>query len=105
MQNFLKEEKQLAVSGYQVLVKYDGDGEVKRFKGRLVAQGFSQKYGIDYEETSSPVARFSSIHTILAYAAQRGMLVHQMDVITAFLNGDLKEGINQLAIFNLGKRT
>ena len=72
-------------------VKYDGNGEVERFKGRLVAQGFSQKYGIDYEETFSPVARFSSIRTILAFAARRGMLVHQMDVITAFLNGDLKE--------------
>ena len=74
-------------------VKYDGKGEVERFKGRLVAQGFSQKYGIDYEETFSPVARFSSIRTILAYAAQNNMLVHQMDVITAFLNGDLKEDI------------
>ena len=74
-------------------VKYDGDGKVNRFKGRLVAQGYSQRYGIDYEETFSPVARFSSIRTILAYAAERGMLVHQMDVITAFLNGDLKEEI------------
>ena len=74
-------------------VKYDGNGEVDRFKGRLVAQGFSQKYGIDYEETFSPVARFSSIRTLLAYAVQHRMLVHQMDVITAFLNGDLKEEI------------
>ena len=74
-------------------VKYDGEGKVDRFKGRLVAQGYSQKYGIDYEETFSPVACFSSIRTILAYAAERGMLVHQMDVITAFLNDDLKEEI------------
>ena len=41
---------------------YDGNGEVERLKGRLAAQGFSQKYCIDYEETSSPVPRFSSIN-------------------------------------------
>ena len=68
-------------------VKYDGNGEVERFKGKLVAQGFSQNCGTDYEETSSPVARFSLICTILAYAAQRCMLVHQI------FKGDLKEDI------------
>ena len=74
-------------------VKYDGIGEVKSFKGRLVAQGFSQKYGIDYDEVFSPVARFSSIRTLLAFAVERKMLIHQMDVVTPFLNGDLKEEI------------
>ena len=74
-------------------VKYDGKGDVDRFKGQLLAQGYSQKYGIDYDETFSPVPRFSSIRTLLAYAAEQGMLVHQMDVVTAFLNGDLKEEI------------
>ena len=74
-------------------MKYDGKGRVDRFKGRLVAQGYSQKYGIDYDETFSPVARFSSIRTLLAFAVQRGMLIYQMDVVTAFLNGDLKEEI------------
>ena len=74
-------------------VKYDSQGETKRFKGRLVAQGFLQKYGIDYDEIFSPVARLSSIRSLLAYATERGMLIHQMDVVTAFLNGDLKEEI------------
>ena len=74
-------------------VKYDSNGQVKRFKGRLVAQGYSQKYGIDYDETFSPVARFSSIRTLLAFAVEMGMQIHQMDVVTAFLNGDLKEEI------------
>ena len=74
-------------------VKYDGAGQVERYKGRLVARGFSQKYGIDYDETFSPVARFSSIRTLLSYAVEKGMQVHQMDVVTAFLNGDLKEEI------------
>ena len=74
-------------------VKYDGKGLVERFKGRLVAQGYSQKYGIDYDETFSPVARFSSIRTLLAFAVEMEMQIHQMDVVTAFLNGDLKEEI------------
>ena len=74
-------------------VKYDGKGNVERFKGRLVAQGYSQKYGIDYEETFSPVAHFSFICSIIAYAVEQKMLIHQMDVVTAFLNGDLKEDI------------
>ena len=74
-------------------VKYDGQGEVKSFKGRLGAQGFSQKYRIDYDEVFSPVARFSSVCTLLAFAVERKMLIHQMDVVTAFLNGDLKEEI------------
>ena len=74
-------------------VKYDGKGKVERFKGRLVAQGYSQKYGIDYDETFSPVARYSSIRTLLAFAVEMGMQIHQMDVVTAFLNGDLKEEI------------
>ena len=74
-------------------VKYDGQGGVERYKGRLVAQGFSQQYGIDYKETFSPVARYSSIRTILAYAVEHNMLVHQMDVVTAFLNGEIQEDI------------
>ena len=74
-------------------VKYGSDGKVERFKGRLVAKGYAQQYGIDYEETFSPVVRFSSIRLLLAYAVQNDMLVHQMDVVTAFLNGKLEEEI------------
>jgi len=74
-------------------VKHDSEGQVERFKGRLVAKGYSQKYKIDYDETFSPVVRFSSIRTLLAYAVQRGMIIHQMDVVTAFLNGELNEEI------------
>jgi len=74
-------------------VKDDNEGQVERFKGRLVAKGYSQKYGIDYNETFSPGVRFSSIRTLLAYAVQRGIIIHQMDVVTAFLNGELNEEI------------
>jgi len=64
-------------------VKYNCEGRVEHLKGRLVAKGCAQKYGIDYE-TFSPVVRFSSIHMLLAYAVQNEMLIHQMDVVTAF---------------------
>ncbi len=64
-------------------VKHDGCGKIERFKGRLVAKGYSQKYGIDFEETFAPV-RFSSIRTLLAFAVSNGMVVHQMDVEPRF---------------------
>ena len=73
--------------------KHYSEGRVKRFKARLVAKGYAQKYGIDYDETFSPVVRFSSIRTLLAFAVQKNMVVHQMDVVTAFLNGQLDEDI------------
>ena len=67
--------------------KHGEDGSVVRYKGRLVPKGYSQKYGEDYVETFAPVVRFSSIRVLLAQAIQNDMLVHQMDVQTAFLNG------------------
>ena len=74
-------------------IKYKSDGRVERFKARMVAKWYSQKYGINYDETFSPVVRFSSIRALLAYAVQNDMPVHQMEVVTAFLNGKLDEEI------------
>uniref|UniRef100_A0AAV1TYA3 Reverse transcriptase Ty1/copia-type domain-containing protein n=1 Tax=Peronospora matthiolae TaxID=2874970 RepID=A0AAV1TYA3_9STRA len=74
-------------------VKENQDGEVERFKARLVAKGFSQKFGVDYEETFAPVAKFTSIRVVLSMAAKYGLMLHQMDVKTAFLNGSLNEDI------------
>ena len=74
-------------------VKHDGNGKVNCFKGRLVAQGFSQRHGVDYEEIFSPVVHLSSIRTLLAFAAKKKLHVHQMDVVSAFLNGELEEEI------------
>lgn len=62
-----------------------------RSKGRLVAKGYSQKAGINYEETFSPVVQLASIWVLMGYTVQNDMIAHQMDVTTAFLNGELKE--------------
>ena len=74
-------------------VKYKADGSVERHKARLVTKGCSQKPGLDYEETFSPVAKYTSIRSLLAIANQLNLEVHQMDVSTAFLNGELEEEI------------
>ncbi len=64
-----------------------------RYKARLVAQGFSQQPGVDYEETYAPVARFNTIRMMVALVASTGQLLHQVDVETAFLHGCLKEEV------------
>lgn len=74
-------------------VKRDASGSVERYKARLVIKGYSQVKGIDYDETYSPVARYCSIRFLLAMAAKYKMIIHQMDAVTAFLQGDLTEEI------------
>ncbi|KAI3472572.1 hypothetical protein Pfo_029356 [Paulownia fortunei] len=69
------------------------DGEVATYKARLVAKGYTQKQGIDYEETFSPVAMLKSIRILLAISAYYDYEIWQMDVKTAFLNGNIKEEI------------
>jgi hypothetical protein len=66
---------------------------VVRNKSRLVAQGFSQKEGINYEETFAPVARLEAIMILLAFSVAKGFKLHQMDVKSAFLNGVLEEEV------------
>ncbi|KAF2347866.1 Integrase catalytic core [Trinorchestia longiramus] len=69
------------------------DGNVCSYKARLVAQGYAQKFGVDYDETFSPVVRFESVRAVLALAAKHNLQLHHMDVATAFLNGELSEEI------------
>ena len=73
--------------------KVDANGIVECYKVRLVAQGCTQEFGLDYEETFSPVVRFESIRSVVALGAQHKLQLHQMDVSTAFLHGELSEEV------------
>ncbi|KAJ4793822.1 Pol [Rhynchospora pubera] len=73
--------------------KLSEDGIVVRNKARLVAQGFKQQEGIDFEETFAPVARLESIRMLLAFAANKGFTLFQMDVKSVFLNGWIDEEV------------
>nr|GEW72900.1 retrovirus-related Pol polyprotein from transposon TNT 1-94 [Tanacetum cinerariifolium] len=74
-------------------VQLDELGGILKIKARLVARGYRQEEGIDFEESFAPVARLEAIRIFLAYAAHRNMVVYQMDVKTAFLNSNLREDV------------
>nr|GFA21975.1 zinc finger, CCHC-type [Tanacetum cinerariifolium] len=69
------------------------DGTIDKFKARLVIQGFRQKEGIDYFDTYAPVARITTNRLLLALVAIQNLVIHQMDVKTTFLNGDLDKEV------------
>ncbi|GJW11411.1 retrovirus-related pol polyprotein from transposon TNT 1-94 [Tanacetum coccineum] len=74
-------------------VKKDEFGSVLKNKARLVAQGFMQEEGIDFEESFAPVVRIEAICIFVANAANKNMMIYQIDVKTSFLNGELKEEV------------
>jgi hypothetical protein len=74
-------------------VKVDSDGNVTRFKARLVAQGCRQVPGIDVDEVFAPTSSFGARRALLAVAAAKGLEIHQVDIKTAFLNGELEEDV------------
>lgn len=73
--------------------KTDSNGNVIRYKARVVVKGCSQREGIDFVETFSPVVRYSSIRLLIAITVKFALQIEQMDVVTAFLHGDIKETI------------
>ncbi|PNX82538.1 putative retrotransposon Ty1-copia subclass protein, partial [Trifolium pratense] len=73
--------------------KRDPNGKIERYKARLVAKGYSQREGIDYKETFSPVSTKDAFRVVMALVAHFDLELHQMDVKTAFLNGELAEDV------------
>jgi hypothetical protein len=72
---------------------HDVDGMVQRNKAILVAKGYSQQQGVDYNETFALVARLDTIRTVITLAGQNGWLLYQLDVKSVFLNGEFKQEV------------
>jgi hypothetical protein len=87
------EGKFVVTSKWIYKIKHAADGSIEKHKARFVARGFFQVEGIDYEETYAPVARYTSILTIIALALAMGWRLHQMDVKTTFLNREIEEEV------------
>lgn len=74
-------------------MKLKANGDIERFKARLVTKGYTQRAGLDFHETFSPVVKIATIRTVLSLAAQFKWFVHQLDVYNAFLQGDLYDEV------------
>jgi hypothetical protein len=85
--------KDVVSSKWIFKIKHVVDGSIEKYKAIFAARGFYQKEGIEYEETFSHVARYTSIRTIIALATKMKWKLHQMDVKTTFLNGVIKEEV------------
>ena len=89
----LSKDRKAIGSKWVFKLKVNADGLVECYKARLVAQGFSQKFGLYYDEIFCPVDRFESVRTVIALTVQHSLKLHQMDLTNAFLNGNLKEEV------------
>ncbi|XP_037815044.1 uncharacterized mitochondrial protein AtMg00820-like [Lucilia sericata] len=72
-------------------IKTTKNGDIERYKARLVAKGCSQKYDVNYQETSFPLIRYENIRLLFAIAVNKDMHLHQIGIVSAYLNGDLNE--------------
>ena len=99
-------KKSIVSSKWIFKLKHVADGSIEKYKTRFVSRGFSRKEGIDYFETFAPVARYTSIRTIISLVFIFGWKMYQMDVKTAFLNGNIDQEvfIEQLEGFVLHSR-
>lgn len=89
-----RQEKQKVIDSKWVFkIKYKPDGSIERFKARLVARGFMQREGVDYGDTFAPVVKCETLRFLISYATQHELEMDQMDVETAFLNGELEEEV------------
>jgi hypothetical protein len=73
--------------------KLTSDGSLDRYKARWVLRGFTQRPGVDYDETFSPVVKFAIVRAVLSFALSRNWAIHQLDVKNAFLHGTLTETV------------
>lgn len=90
--SYLKEQKP-SDSKWVFKINRNSDGSINRHKSRLVAKGYIQRHGIDFEEVFAPVARIETVRFIIGLAASNGWEIHHLDVKTAFLHGELKEDV------------
>jgi len=86
-------DKSVVTSKWIYKIKHAIDGRTDKYKEMFVARGFSQKEGIDYEETFSPTARYTTIRLLVSLDATMRWNIHQMDVKTAFMNGTIDEEV------------
>ena len=77
-------------------VKYKVDGTIERYKARLVTKGYTQTYGIDYQETFAPVIKMNMARVLLSLLVIIDWSLYQLDIKNAFLNGELKEEVYTL---------
>ena len=85
--------KSIVSSKWIYKIKHAVDGSIEKYKARFVAHGFSQEEGIDYDENFAPVARYTSIRSVLSLATVMKWKIHLMDVKTAFFNGVVEEEV------------
>ncbi len=89
----LRKDKKAIGCKWVYKVKHNADGSMCKYRARLVAKGFAQTYGINYEETYSLVVKMTTIKVIIVMATTKGWSLHQINVKNVFLHGDLQEEV------------